>query len=64
LQGLRNDLTFVLIDEIATHWSVPSSLKKNESYGEGHGILTTMDGDSLFGSHTVLGKYCRQAASH
>ena len=40
--------------EIATYWSVPSSLKKNESYGEGHGILTTMDGDSaIWKSHGV-----------
>lgn len=32
--------------EIATYWSIPAAIKNNESYGEGHGIITTKDGES------------------
>lgn len=32
--------------EIATYWSVPSARKNNESYGEGHGIITAKDGET------------------
>ena len=40
--------------EIATYWSVPSKIKKNESSGEGHGIMTTKDGDSaIWKSHGI-----------
>jgi hypothetical protein len=40
--------------EIATYWSVPANIKKNESCGEGQGIMTTRDGDSaIWKSHGI-----------
>jgi hypothetical protein len=40
--------------DIATYWSVPATIKKGESCGEGHGILTTKQGDSaIWKSHGV-----------
>ena len=40
--------------DIATYWSVPANIKKSESCGEGHGIMTTRDGDSaIWKSHGI-----------
>ena len=39
----RGDISY---SEIATYWSIPATLKNGQSYGEGHGIITTEDGES------------------